>query len=229
MRYSASPSRGMLTDFFRQTYQGCLHYFSIYSLKETGFMKLTSKYFDSIRVKPEDDLTKQDEEPGCNWRGCEKSGDFPAPKGREKEGEYYLFCQQHVREYNKKYNYFVGMKEDDIVDFQKSSATGHRPTWASKEKAAAAKASRADPHNLFEDDTEEPQRTKGGRRLRNLERKSLGNLGLGGSASKEQIRTRYKELVKRHHPDLNGGDRNSEEKLREVIAAYNYLKKVGMV
>ena len=73
-------------------------------------MKLTSKYFDSIRVKPEDDRSQQDEGPKCNWRGCTKAGEFPAPKGREKEGEYYLFCQAHVREYNKRYNYFVGMK-----------------------------------------------------------------------------------------------------------------------
>lgn len=197
-------------------------------------MKLTSKYFDSIRVKPEDDRTKQEEEPSCNWRGCQKSGDFPAPKGREKEGEYYLFCQEHVREYNKKYNYFVGMKEDDIVDYQKSASTGHRPTWSTKDKAGATKSGAGrggfqDPHDLFEDGTDEPMHTKGGRRLRNLERKSLVNLGLSANASKEDIKARYKELVKRHHPDLNGGDRTSEDKLLEVIAAYNYLKKVGMV
>ncbi len=197
-------------------------------------MKLTSKYFDSIRVKPEDDRTKTQEEPSCNWRGCEKAGDFPAPKGREKEGEYYLFCQEHVRDYNKKYNYFVGMPADDIVDYQKSASTGHRPTWAMKDKNKKGKSGKAagsetDAHHLFDDDIEEPTQVKGGRRLRNLERKSLGELGLGASATKEDIKTRYKELVKRHHPDLNGGDRTSEDKLRDVIVAYNYLKKVGMV
>ncbi len=197
-------------------------------------MKLTSKYFDSIRVKPEDDRTQKHDEPGCNWRGCSNAGHFPAPKGREREGEYYLFCQQHVREYNKKYNYFVGMKEDDIIDYQKSASTGHRPTWSMKDRAGAGgKGQRpgnenfSDPHNFFEEAEEETP--KKGRRIRNLERKSLGNLGLGDNASKDEIKTRYKELVKRHHPDLNGGDRHSEEKLREVIAAYNYLKKVGMV
>ena len=199
-------------------------------------MKLTSKYFDSIRVKPEDDRSQQDEGPKCNWRGCSQAGEFPAPKGREKEGEYFLFCQTHVREYNKRYNYFVGMKEDDIVDFQKSAAMGHRPTWDMRDKAKAgrgkkAKADFSDPHSLFDDidDGQQEERTSSGRRLRNLERKSLGQLGLGASASKEDIKTRYKELVKRHHPDLNGGDRTSEDKLREVISAYNYLKKVGMV
>lgn len=196
-------------------------------------MKLTSKYFDSIRVKPEDDRTRQDDGPRCNWRGCCNSGDFPAPKGRDKEGEYFLFCQEHVREYNKQYNYFVGMKADDIIDYQKSASTGHRPTWSMKDRAkgggkgANKETNWQDPHFLFEED--EPEVQPKGRRLRNLERKSLSHLGLGASATKEDIKTRYKELVKRHHPDLNGGDRHAEEKLREVISAYNYLKKVGMV
>lgn len=197
-------------------------------------MKLTSKYFDSIRVKPENDRTRQDEGPKCNWRGCQRPGEFPAPKGREKEGEYYLFCQEHVREYNKKYNYFVGMEADDIIDYQKSASTGHRPTWDMKDRAKGrSQAFRAsgegidDPHQFFEE--EQPRTTKKGRRLRKLEAKSLSELGLGATASKEDIKTRYKELVKRHHPDLNGGDRHAEEKLRDVIAAYNYLKKVGMV
>ncbi|GJM01180.1 MAG: molecular chaperone DnaJ [Methyloligella sp.] len=195
-------------------------------------MKLTSKYFDSIRVKPEDDRSRQEEGAKCNWRSCERPGKFPAPKGRDKEGEYYLFCQHHVREYNKKYNYFVGMDADDIVDYQKENATGHRPTWAFKEKEALKKGQRSihDPLNFIdEDEADTAPKTAGGRRLRNMERKSLDDLGLPASASKDDIKTRYKELVKRHHPDLNGGDRNSEEKLAEVINAYNYLKKVGMV
>lgn len=195
-------------------------------------MKLTSKYFDSIRVKPEDDRTKRPEEALCNWKGCQKPANFPAPKGREKEGEYYLFCREHVREYNKKYNYFVGMDQDDIVDYQKSASTGHRPTWSSNDKVKGSGSSSdqfSDPHMLFDEDDESARPTRGRRRLRNMERKSLGNLGLGADATKDDVKARYKELVKRYHPDLNGGDRDCEDKLCEVIAAYNYLKKVGMV
>lgn len=198
-------------------------------------MKLTSKYFDSIRVKPQTEVTETTEEPQCNWKECGEPGKFPAPKGREREGEYYLFCQKHVREYNKKYNYFVGMKDDDIVDYQKSASTGHRPTWSMKDKVGQASkrkikdgATSDDPFD-FIDEPETQERTASGRRVRNLERKSLYELGLGASATKSDIKARYKELVKRHHPDLNGGDRTSEDKLRDVIAAYNYLKKVGMV
>jgi DnaJ-class molecular chaperone len=62
-----------------------------------------------------------------------------------------------------------------------------------------------------------------------LERKALGALGFSESVSKSEIKSRFKELVKRHHPDSNGGDRASEEKLREIIQAYNYLKQAGLV
>ncbi|MEO0810344.1 MAG: DnaJ domain-containing protein, partial [Pseudomonadota bacterium] len=75
-----------------------------------------------------------------------------------------------------------------------------------------------------EQEAKQPQR-----KLKPLEKKSITVLGLAESASKEEIKSRFKALVKRHHPDANGGDRGSEEKLREIIQAYNYLKQVGLV
>ena len=74
------------------------------------------------------------------------------------------------------------------------------------------------------DEARKPQR-----KLKPLEKKSLSALGLAEGADKDEIKTRFKALVKRHHPDANGGDRGSEEKLREIIQAYNYLKQVGLV
>jgi DnaJ-domain-containing protein 1 len=84
-----------------------------------------------------------------------------------------------------------------------------------------------DPHGFF------PWRGRSeappSRRLRPLERRSLETLDLGEGADRQQIKARFKELVKRHHPDANGGDRRSENKLREIIQAYNYLKQAGLV
>jgi hypothetical protein len=65
------------------------------------------------------------------------------------------------------------------------------------------------------------------RTVRNAERRALDTLGLDPDASAGEVKTRFKALVKRHHPDANGGDRSSEEKLREIIQAYNYLKSIG--
>ena len=63
--------------------------------------------------------------------------------------------------------------------------------------------------------------------VRNAERKALDALGLEVGATPVQVKIRFKELVKRFHPDANGGDRSTEERLVEVIRSYNYLKSVG--
>jgi DnaJ-class molecular chaperone len=83
----------------------------------------------------------------------------------------------------------------------------------------------ADPHDLFAGRTGEPQR----RSLKPLELKALEALDLTTAAERHEIKARFKELVKRHHPDANGGDKRSEDKLREIIQAYNYLKQAGLV
>lgn len=203
-------------------------------------MKLESKYFDSIRVKPEEDLTKRDNKPLCSWKGCENSGEHKAPMGRGNEGAYYSFCLAHVREYNKSYNYFSGMTDGELKTYQESARTGHRPTWTRSDKSAAQagtakrKAGRPtarrikDPLNLTGEGGTKRKSTKPAKKVvRNVELKSLVALDLDASATSDEIKARYKALVKRHHPDANGGDRASEDKLREIIQAYNYLKNEG--
>ncbi|MGI9372021.1 MAG: J domain-containing protein [Hyphomicrobiales bacterium] len=201
-------------------------------------MKLNSKYFDGIRVKPEQDRSLRDKKRGCDWPDCDMPGEFPAPRGRDSEGEYYHFCVNHVRQYNKSYNYFKGMGDDDVRAFQADARNGHRPTWrmgtgstSDKEPEVRGKADAGynrlhemkDPFGLFEEDKKKakPQRT-----VRNLERKALKTLSLDENSSAEDVKKQYKALVKRHHPDANGGSRASEDRFREIVQAYNYLKSV---
>ena len=206
-------------------------------------MKLDSKYFDCVRVKPIHDEAVHERGPICQWRGCQLPGVHRAPKGRGREGQYYFLCLEHVREFNASYNYFEGMSNTDIEAYQKDSIIGHRPTWRAGANAWAhgtryglgggAPSSRPahDPHAFFvwrgerDSTSSAPPR----RRLKPLELKSLEALNLAATASRQEIKTRFKELVKRHHPDLNGGDTRSEDKLREIIQAYNYLKQAGLV
>jgi len=204
-------------------------------------MKLESDLFDKIRTRKG---TRQAPEPTstriCDADGCEEAATHRAPKGREAEGEYFWFCLEHVRAYNKSYNYFAGLDDSAVQDFQKASTVGHRPTWRMGSNARDGETHRAtgrtkygwtgktdDPFNLFGDGfkarpPEEPRRS-----VRNMERKSLAALGLDDTARPDEVKARYKALVKRHHPDANGGDRSLEDKLREVIQAYSYLKSVG--
>jgi curved DNA-binding protein CbpA len=205
-------------------------------------MKLDSKYFDRIRIKPDGETVFAATPAPCEWPGCDRPGGFRAPKGRMREGQYYNYCLDHVRDYNKSYNYFAGMDDDDVAAYQKASTTGHRPTWAMGvnswgEKRDQAHAHRgrdwsagfADTFGFFgsashgaSPDPEEPRRI-----LKNMERRSFAVLDLEGHETSRDIKSRFKTLVKRLHPDANGGDRSSEDKLREIIQAYNYLKAAG--
>lgn len=199
-------------------------------------MNLNSKYFDRIRINPGGAKIEGDEGPRCEWNGCAQQGTHRAPKGRRHEGEFYRFCLGHVREYNKSYNYFAGMADDDIAAYQRSAATGHRPTWTVGVNNAAEDDPRkswteafVDPFGLFSDANRrktanpEPER----RPLKNLERRSFSALDLEGWEDPAEIKSRYKTLVKRLHPDANGGDRSSEDRLRQIIQAYHYLKSAG--
>jgi curved DNA-binding protein CbpA len=204
-------------------------------------MKFDSPLFDRIRVKPAEDRRAQAGDPCCDWPGCREDATHRAPKGRLREGEYWRFCLDHVREYNHSYNFFAGMSEDAIARYQKEALTGHRPTWKmgvnGKRFAADVRENGSwhffadDPFGLFQEAASagrHEERAPPERRVvRNAERKALDTLGLENGASATDIKARFKVLVKRHHPDANGGDRSCEDRLRDIIQAYNYLKSVG--
>jgi len=196
-------------------------------------MKRNSKYFDSIRIKPERDAAAEAARHLCEWGGCNASGIYKAPKGRGADGQYHHFCLQHVRLYNKSYNYFDGMADKDVATYQRDAITGHRPTWTfgSREHQPNVHTHKMkhDAFGLFDQERREreAQAPKPRRRAKPLERKSFRHLELDETATAEQIRSQYKLLVKRHHPDANDGSREDEDRLREIIDAYRHLRSVG--
>ncbi|WP_274627621.1 J domain-containing protein [Arvimicrobium flavum] len=202
-------------------------------------MSTYSKYFEKIRVRPDRQAEVKSHAPRCQWDGCDEPGTHRAPVGRMREGEYFRFCFDHVREYNKGFNYFSGVSDSEIARFQKEALTGHRPTWVMGANSGAKAASdfshirsgRAgyynrvrDPYNMFGGGRAEPRQ----RQAKPLEAKALETLGLDTKATGADIKARYKELVKRHHPDANGGDRGSEDRFRDVLQAYRLLKQAGL-
>ena len=200
-------------------------------------MKLDSKHFDSLRAKPAgEEVAPHPAAPTCQWKGCTNAGLYRAPMGRGKEGKYYLFCLDHVRQFNASYNYFDGWSNAEVEAFQKDAVIGHRPTWraglsgGSVGYKAGLGGSNAfeDPHTFL---AGRARRTgiEPTRKLKPLERKALEALDLAEGTDRAEIKARFKQLVKRHHPDANGGDKRSENKLREIIQAYNYLKQAGLV
>jgi hypothetical protein len=146
-----------------------------------------------------------------------------------------------VREYNSSYNFFAGMSDEAVARYQKDDLTGHRPTWklGSIGGKRAARRGRGefrgadfvtnDPFSLFGETSQagHARTAPEARKVLNAQRRALDALGFEGVASRVDIKSRFKKLVKQHHPDANGGDRGSEDRLREIIQAYNYLKTAG--
>jgi len=197
-------------------------------------MKFDSPLFDRIRVKPEKDRRPKTDGPMCEWVGCQQKATHRAPKGRGREKDYWRYCLDHVREYNQNYNFFAGMNDAAVMAYQKDALTGHRPTWKMGTGKGHARPDlnsfdgRGDPFGLFGEGVRAEQEARAETRpVRNAERKALDTLGLDAGATTVEVKARFKELVKRHHPDVNGGDRSTEDRLVEVIQAYNYLKSVG--
>ena len=207
-------------------------------------MKSDSPLFDRIRVKPDKDRRLRAQCPACEWPDCKAPATHRAPKGRMREREYWRFCLEHVRAYNHSYNFFAGMTPEDIARYQKDAVIGHRPTWkmgmnggrpswrSHSSRFRPDFAGVNDPFGMFQDfgassGANSGRRNGAGRMARNAERRALDTLGLEAEASPHDVKTRFKQLVKRHHPDANGGDRSSEDRLREIIQAYNYLKSIG--
>ncbi|MCA0405705.1 MAG: J domain-containing protein [Proteobacteria bacterium] len=199
-------------------------------------MNLNSPLFDKIRTKPQAEDVRADEGPKCEHPGCQRKGEFRAPKGRDFEGQFFRFCLEHVKEYNASYNYFAGMSDGALRDYQKDAVTGHRPTWNVGVGMAAGLGpdTKLDAATLLRARLERLRRAREAagvqtrKHLPKLAIKALETLGLEPGVEKAAVRARFKELAKRLHPDLNEGDRSREDKLRAIIDAYNYLKSVDL-
>lgn len=196
-------------------------------------MTVTSDIFDRIRINKKRGRAEEEAvtDRVCEWEGCMQAGTHRAPKGRHRDGDYHYFCLEHVRAYNKSYNYFSGMDDNETRAYQRDALTGHRPTWKMGVNAKAAGQQAAwsdiDPRAAARARAEARRGKPTARRpkLKALEARAFDTLGLAHEVRGAEIKARYKLLVKRHHPDANGGDRSSEERLREIIQAYTLLKK----
>src|SRR5436305_9989012 len=175
-------------------------------------MRSNSPLFDRIRVKPDQDRRLNAELPGCQWPGCNAAATHRAPKGRLRASEYWQFCLEHVREYNNSYNFFAGMSDDAIANYQKEALTGHRPTWkmgslGGKRAPSAGKGFREpdwgadDPFSLLGEwglRRGQARTAPEGRKILNAQRRALDVLGLEANAKRADIKSTCKSLVKRH-------------------------------
>ena len=192
--------------------------------------------FKDIRIKPPaDDKSRQRAKKTrvCEHPDCDLAGEYPAPK-RNGKGRHW-FCQKHAAEYNRNFNFFDGMSDEELKSFNESARHGFKQTWkfgsgpmSGKKAAQAHDPKRWRNRELFEDGVASAARQEQ-RARSSLQRRALNELDLDENASPADIRARYADYVRRFHPDSNGGDRSSEHKLARVIRAGKTLKAAGLM
>ena len=162
----------------------------------------------------------------CDWDNCKKVGSYKAPIEKDNSKKYKLLCLEHIKIFNKKWNYFSNMTNEEIEYFIKSDLTWHKPTksFNSSENFFSVLWNNAleDKLNIFgSSNFKNFKKTK----LSNTDRDALDILELKYEAKWEEIQIKFKTLVKKYHPDKNQGNKKFEDKLKKITLAYSQLKK----
>ncbi len=173
----------------------------------------------------------------CDLPGCGERAGYKAPRSRQALNDYFWFCLDHVREYNARWDYYKGMSPGQIEAHLRADVSWDRPSWRLGHLGGAAAAfdeeKMLDPLGLLRGAGEARARAKqrGHGTAANKDqrpealRQPLETLGLGWPVSMAEVKSRYKDLARRHHPDANGGDRASEERLKTINVAYTAVKQ----
>jgi hypothetical protein len=191
----------------------------------------TSRFKTDIRIKPEKARKREPETRMCEAPDCVGPGNCRVSKSPANLSEYIWYCPAHARAHNEAWDFFKGMDDNDIRRFREEALTGHRPTWPLGKRGAKARMGQVggvnDSHAMFAEDDAGVRRPE--RQLTRLQIIAMDTLQLAHNATLIEIKARYKELVKRFHPDANGGDRGAEERLKQVIKAYGVLRASGLL
>ena len=162
----------------------------------------------------------------CEWENCKETGEFKAPINKDNSKNYRWLCEEHIKLFNKNWNYFEGMEQNEIENFLKSDITWHRPTqkFGSSDNFFNILWNNAlnDKFNFFKE--EKNINTLNGKKLNEKDMNAFRIMGLEFTASWPIIQKKFKTLVKKFHPDKNAGNKQFEDKLKTITMAYSHLK-----
>ncbi|HUB94822.1 MAG TPA: J domain-containing protein [Stellaceae bacterium] len=163
---------------------------------------------------------------GCDHPGCAAAGEFRAPLSRAALKQFHWFCLDHVRAYNAAWNYYAGMSAAEMEREIRNDTVWQRPTWPMGTRAGIGYGPRLKDFGLFGFDDDEPAQRREAPRRRppNAQEQALAIFNLAPPLSLGGLKARYKELVKLNHPDVHGGDKAAEERLKIINLAYATLK-----
>ncbi len=162
----------------------------------------------------------------CEWDNCKESGEFKAPLEKDNIKKFRLLCDVHIKLFNKNWNYFEGMKQDEIEDFLKSDITWHRPTqkFSSSDNFFNILWNNAlnDKFSFFKQ--EKNVHNLNAKKFSTKDRDAFKIMDLEFTVTWPDVQKKFKTLVKKFHPDTNAGDKRFEDKLKKITIAYRHLK-----
>ena len=168
----------------------------------------------------------------CDKEGCVANGEYKAPKSRIKLNEYYYFCLAHIKEYNKSWDFYKGLTVDQIEQSINKDSVWDRPSWPLKGNPRKVMEQinefMNNDYNLFENDRNHQEYYKNrlfDETLTNEQNLALKSLGLKLPLNLQELKKKYKKLVKIFHPDVNDNDKEAEIKFKEINEAYKVLLK----
>ena len=163
----------------------------------------------------------------CEWTNCKEFGKFKAPTEKDNSKKFKLLCDKHIKLFNKSWNYFEGMSENEITNFLKSDVTWHRPTqqFGSPDNFFNILWNNAlnDKFKIFKD---EKIKNINKIQLCKKDKDAFSVMGLSFSSVFMAVRKKFKILVKRFHPDKHAGNKVYEDKLKKITMAYSHLKMI---
>ncbi len=168
----------------------------------------------------------------CDHPNCELEGEYRAPKNRNLD-DYYWFCLKHVSEYNKSWNYYDGMSQDEIERENKLDETWHSPSWKFGVSLdnLLKQGKLEDPFEIYNTYMKKKS-NKNFQTNKNYisaltvqELEAIKVMEISFPYTEIQLKSRYKILVKKYHPDLNGGSKKAEEMFKKISESYRVLLK----
>ena len=162
----------------------------------------------------------------CDWNNCSKIGEYKAPIEKDNSKRYRLLCLEHIKEFNKNWNYFSGMNDDQVVDFLKSDMVWHKPTqsFSSPDNFFKVLWNNALKDELDKEKLKSNLNHMGQFRYNHKDIKAFEILGISVGSRWGKIYDKFKLLVKKFHPDMNSGNKKFEEILKSITLAYTQLK-----
>lgn len=161
----------------------------------------------------------------CSWPGCAEDAPYRAPVSPRNLYQYTFYCLEHIRQFNAQWNFYAGLTEDQVHQLDDLDRIGNRPTWIRGDHKTAGHYNAfiaADPFNILSDLLGDKQKQPIS--LPKDIQNALTQLGLTWPITQAELKTSYKTLAKRYHPDTNGNNPKAVEKLKKVNAAYSVLK-----